>query len=75
MDGYDDFSVYNDDTTHNMYVDDFYNAGGRYVDNVTPDKDITADEDNPAPLVDDCRNVDVAELLDDCLRRCGYYDD
>lgn len=82
FDGCDDFSVYNDETVHNMYVDEFYNAGGCCADNVIPD------EDNPAPLVDisavpprlrtfidDCANVDVARLVNDCMRRCGYYDD
>ncbi len=88
FDGSNDFSVYNNDTVHNMYVDEFYNAGCCNVDDVTPDEKITADEANAAalvdlsvvpphlrPFVDDCGDIDVAGLVSDCLRRCGYTDD
>lgn len=86
MNGYDfdksnDFSVYNEDTAHNIFVDDFYNAGGNMGD-------VVPDEDNAAPLVDtstaaahlrpfvdDCGNIDILGLLNDCLCQCGYYDD
>lgn len=81
FDGYDDFSVYNDDTVHNMYVDEFYNAGG-CVDNIMTDEDnaaalvdLSAVPPHLRPYVDDYGNVDVAGVLGDCLRRCGYYDD
>lgn len=82
FDGSNDFSVYNEDTVHNMFVDDFYNAVESSMGDVVPD------EDNAAPLVDtstvpphlrpfvdDCGNIDILGVLNDCLRQCGYYDD
>lgn len=39
FDGFNDFSVYNDDTVHNMYVDEFYKAGGCDVDDTSPDEE------------------------------------
>lgn len=82
FDGSNDFSVYDDDAAHNMYVDDFYNAKDCNMG------DLAHDEGNAAPLVDaspvpprlrpfvdDCGNIDILGLLNDCLRRCGYYDE
>ncbi len=82
FDGSNDFSVYNNDTVHNMYVDEFYNAGGCNVENITADEvnavplvDLSVVPPHLRPFVDDCGNIDVSELVNDCLRRCGYYDD
>ena len=87
MDGYDfdgsnDFSVYNDDTVHNMYVDDFYNAGDCDMSDVIPDEDKAAPlvdlskvPPHLRPFIDDYGNIDIAGLLNDCMRRCDYYDD